>query len=80
MVSNKDGVWLVDPHKSSPEEDEKHILLWMGTMLEKFLTRTPESYATLRRDAPPIETPPQREPYRYSQVRAARNTAWSDAC
>lgn len=28
-VTNRDGVWMVDPHAASPEDDEKHILLWL---------------------------------------------------
>ncbi|EJD41266.1 Pet127-domain-containing protein [Auricularia subglabra TFB-10046 SS5] len=66
-LTNKEGVWMVDPETASPEEDEKHILLWMGTMLEKFLTRTPEEFMTLLRTAPPLTEPPPREAYQYSQ-------------
>jgi hypothetical protein len=37
-------------------------------MLEKFLTRTPEQFAQLYKDGPPLDEPPKKETYRYSKV------------
>ncbi|KAH7101600.1 Pet127-domain-containing protein [Auriculariales sp. MPI-PUGE-AT-0066] len=66
-ITQKDGIYTLDPDSSDPEDNERHILLWLGTMLEKFLTKTPEQFSQLTRSAPPLAQPPRKETYRYSK-------------
>ncbi|KAG8759509.1 hypothetical protein FRC14_005797 [Serendipita sp. 396] len=63
-----DGVYCIDSHEI--EESEKHLLLNMGTMLEKFITHSPSDFDFLRRDSPipdNIEELKRPETYRYSK-------------
>ncbi|KAJ3515386.1 hypothetical protein NLJ89_g1789 [Agrocybe chaxingu] len=67
----KDGVYAVDSHTAEFDDPDKNVLTWMGTLLEHFLTKTPEKFKKfLRRESEPIqknETPIMREAFRFSK-------------
>ncbi|KAI0269903.1 mitochondrial protein Pet127-domain-containing protein [Gloeopeniophorella convolvens] len=70
VLNYHDGVYLIDKAESDPGLASKNILVWMGTMLEKFLTRPPTEFLGLTRIAadPSVRTEePAREAYRYAK-------------
>ncbi|CAG7845917.1 mRNA degradation protein pet127, mitochondrial Flags: Precursor [Serendipita indica DSM 11827] len=62
-----DCIYCIDSHEI--DEQEKNLLLNMGTMLEKFVTQTPEQFSQLLRSTPTTEDEgamKKPETYRYS--------------
>ncbi|KAH8998517.1 mitochondrial protein Pet127-domain-containing protein [Lactarius akahatsu] len=55
ILNYRDGVYLIDnANDRVPGFSEKNVLIWMGTLLEKFLTHSPTDFLRLTRsfDAP----------------------------
>ncbi|KAF9013467.1 mitochondrial protein Pet127-domain-containing protein [Cyathus striatus] len=68
LLKHNNGIYAVDSHKPD-DAREKNILLWLGTLLEKFLTTSPEEFKNYLLTSPgPIEEEqdPRREAYRFS--------------
>ncbi|TDL22248.1 Pet127-domain-containing protein [Rickenella mellea] len=67
---HRNGMYAIDNHK--PDDlAEKNILTWMGTMLEKFLTMSPEKFSTLLRSSPEVshmKLDNRKEAYRYAKT------------
>ncbi|KAL0064689.1 hypothetical protein AAF712_008387 [Marasmius tenuissimus] len=78
VFNHKDGRYAIDSYSDNSLEAEKNILTWMGTLLEKYLTMSPEEFVTYMRthaERPVIEDDkasdgPVREAYRYSKSNA----------
>ncbi|KAF5382603.1 hypothetical protein D9615_002963 [Tricholomella constricta] len=71
VVYNHDkGVYAIDSDSDNDDVD-KNILTWMGTLLEKYLTATPDEFAAYIRSNPAPESPlaesPLRDAYRYAK-------------
>ncbi|KDQ62374.1 hypothetical protein JAAARDRAFT_149198 [Jaapia argillacea MUCL 33604] len=68
-LNYKDGVYAFDSTSDVPGASEKNILTWLGTMLEKFLTTSPEEFTKLLRSTPAteVDSDPRREAYRYAK-------------
>lgn len=66
-MTSKGNVYAIDSMGS--DAADKNILIWIGTLLEKFLTMTPSDFSSFTRsDASPSEKEnPDREPYRYAK-------------
>ncbi|KAG6830703.1 hypothetical protein H0H92_015179 [Tricholoma furcatifolium] len=69
ILNYKDGVYAIDSDSSYSNIADKNILTWMGTMLEKLLTSTPEEFAPYMRfnPGPPKVENPLRDAYRYAK-------------
>ncbi|KAH9042070.1 mitochondrial protein Pet127-domain-containing protein [Lactarius pseudohatsudake] len=71
ILNYRDGVYLIDSAGDRvPGYSEKNVLIWMGTLLEKFLTYSPTDFLRLTRscDAPtPLAEESKREAYRYAK-------------
>ncbi|THH19214.1 hypothetical protein EW146_g1928 [Bondarzewia mesenterica] len=70
VLKHNDGVYAIDSDSLIPGSAEKNVLTWMGTLLEKFLTTSPEKFSRLLRSSDdPLEPEdsPTREAYRYSK-------------
>ncbi|KAI9443275.1 mitochondrial protein Pet127-domain-containing protein [Lactarius indigo] len=71
ILNYRDGVYLIDSAGDRvPGFSQKNVLVWMGTLLEKFLTCSPTDFLRLTRssDAPtPLAEESKREAYRYSK-------------
>ncbi|KAK7690049.1 hypothetical protein QCA50_006694 [Cerrena zonata] len=69
LLNYKDGVYATDYDPSDPGMTERNILTWQGTLLEKYLTASPEEFETLLRKNPPADGPvdTRREAYRYAK-------------
>ncbi|KAJ3788383.1 mitochondrial protein Pet127-domain-containing protein [Lentinula aff. detonsa] len=71
IFNYKDGVYSIDSGSSAEEDTDKNVLLWMGTILEKYITMPSEEFLSYMRShpAPPerITEEPTREAYRYSK-------------
>ncbi|KAF9481176.1 Pet127-domain-containing protein [Pholiota conissans] len=68
----KDGVYSVDSLGSEYDDPDKNVLTWMGTLLENFLTKTPEDFKKFMRiESEPLESEEQkqlmREAFRFSK-------------
>ncbi|KAL0960662.1 hypothetical protein HGRIS_005692 [Hohenbuehelia grisea] len=72
VFNHKDGVYSIDSDKTHPGVDERNILTWMGTLLEKFLTTSPEEFQQCLRSSPPPPgaEKPKREAYRYAKSKS----------
>ncbi|KAJ4482210.1 mitochondrial protein Pet127-domain-containing protein [Lentinula aciculospora] len=72
IFNYRDGVYSIDSGSSTEEDTNKNILLWMGTILEKYLTMPSDEFLTYLRSnlAPPekITEESTREAYRYSKA------------
>ncbi|KAF9468569.1 mitochondrial protein Pet127-domain-containing protein [Collybia nuda] len=72
LFNYKDGVYAIDS-AGDPALADKNILTWLGTLLEKFLTMTPEAFSTYMRSEKPLPVEgtqtedPTREAYRYAK-------------
>ncbi|KAJ3972992.1 mitochondrial protein Pet127-domain-containing protein [Lentinula raphanica] len=70
VFNHKDGVYSIDS-SSSEEDREKNILLWMGTLLEKYITMPSGEFLSYLRSHPVQQEQafeePVREAYRYSK-------------
>ncbi|KAG5651235.1 hypothetical protein H0H81_009354 [Sphagnurus paluster] len=69
VFNHNQGVYAIDSDSDKGDVD-KNILTWMGTLLEKYLTTTPEEFAGfMRPNAPPPSLPvePPRDAYRYAK-------------
>ncbi|KAG6866296.1 hypothetical protein C0991_006392 [Blastosporella zonata] len=69
ILNHKDGIYAIDSDAEKEKMADKNILTWMGTLLEKYLTSTPEEFAPYMRFNPP---PPEventlRDAYRYAK-------------
>ncbi|KAJ7601014.1 mitochondrial protein Pet127-domain-containing protein [Mycena floridula] len=63
-----DGIYTIDSASSDTKSPDVNILLWMGTLLEKYLTMPPEEFATYQRaNPPPTAADDRREAYRYAR-------------
>ncbi|KAJ3935095.1 MAG: mitochondrial protein Pet127-domain-containing protein [Lentinula lateritia] len=71
VFNYRNGVYSIDSDSDKEEGADKNILLWMGTILEKYLTMPSEEFlSNLRsRPAPPGKNTDEstREAYRYSK-------------
>ncbi|KAJ3873972.1 mitochondrial protein Pet127-domain-containing protein [Lentinula edodes] len=71
VFNYRNGVYSIDSDSDKEESADKNILLWMGTILEKYLTMPSEEFlSNLRsRPAPPGNNTDEstREAYRYSK-------------
>ncbi|KAJ4491307.1 mitochondrial protein Pet127-domain-containing protein [Lentinula edodes] len=71
VFNYRNGVYSIDSDSDKEESADKNILLWMGTILEKYLTMPSEEFlSNLRsRPAPPGKNTDEstREAYRYSK-------------
>ncbi|KAG6877748.1 hypothetical protein C0993_004251 [Termitomyces sp. T159_Od127] len=70
ILNHNDGVYAIDSDSEKDRFADKNILTWMGTLLEKFLTSSPEEFAPYMRFNPP---PPQvekrlRDAYRFAKA------------
>lgn len=73
-----DNVYAFDGGSGTDEDyglSNMNVLTWMGTMLEKYLTMSPEDFNTLLKSPAGTETKPsvapEREAYQYSKVAAS---------
>ncbi|KAJ8519016.1 hypothetical protein ONZ45_g3987 [Pleurotus djamor] len=67
VFRHKDGVYSIDSDKGSDVAD-RNILTWMGTLLEKFLTASPQEFKQLLRSNPPApDHSIKREAYRFAK-------------
>ncbi|KAF5338905.1 hypothetical protein D9611_008756 [Ephemerocybe angulata] len=71
-MNYREGIYTIDSLKSELDYPEKNILLWLGTILEKFLTVSPAEFSKLLQHTPLPEATLQelraeREAYRYAQ-------------
>ncbi|PAV16908.1 Pet127-domain-containing protein [Pyrrhoderma noxium] len=64
----KDGVYMINSDNTDEDDSQLNILLWMGTMLEKFFTMPKSGFGKLLKSQSPENTF-KREPeaYRYSK-------------
>ncbi|KAF7422635.1 hypothetical protein PC9H_010791 [Pleurotus ostreatus] len=68
ILNYRDGVYAIDSDSDSPEATDRNVLTWMGTLLEKFLTTSPQEFKTHLRSTPSDpEVNPKREAYRYAK-------------
>ncbi|KAF9527551.1 mitochondrial protein Pet127-domain-containing protein [Crepidotus variabilis] len=44
LLNYKDGVYAIDSHSAEYDDPDKNVLTWMGTLLENFLTKSPEKF------------------------------------
>ncbi|KAG6875420.1 hypothetical protein C0992_003933 [Termitomyces sp. T32_za158] len=72
VLNHNDGVYAIDSDGDKNRFAEKNILTWMGTLLEKFLTSSPEEFAPYMRFNPP--PPPVekrlRDAYRFAKSKS----------
>ncbi|KAF4617875.1 hypothetical protein D9613_006069 [Agrocybe pediades] len=68
-LNYKDGIYAIDSHTADYDDSDKNVLTWMGTLLENFLTKTPEQFRKFMRfeAAPENTSPPLREAYRFAK-------------
>ncbi|KAF8073820.1 RNA processing-related protein, mitochondrial RNA degradation [Lyophyllum atratum] len=70
IMNYNDGVYTIDSDSNSDVAD-KNILTWMGTLLEKYLTATPEEFAAYIRANPALASlqmeSPLKDAYRYAK-------------
>lgn len=78
VFNHKDGVYSIDSDPAKDGDSDKNILVWMGTLLEKYLTSSTEDFLPYMRSHPASEkiTPeePVREAYRYSKASTQLNS------
>ncbi|KAF4577114.1 hypothetical protein EYR36_005101 [Pleurotus pulmonarius] len=68
ILNYRDGVYAIDSDSDSPEATDRNVLTWMGTLLEKFLTTSPQEFKSHLRSTPSDpEVNPKREAYRYAK-------------
>ncbi|EIN12750.1 Pet127-domain-containing protein [Punctularia strigosozonata HHB-11173 SS5] len=69
VFHHKDGRYAIDSDETVKGSSEKNILTWMGTLLENFLTKSPEDFSKLLRSnhVAPEEVDDRREAYRYAK-------------
>ncbi|KAI9465433.1 mitochondrial protein Pet127-domain-containing protein [Lactarius psammicola] len=71
ILNYRDGVYLIDKAGDLvPGLSEKNVLIWMGTLLEKFLTYSPRDFLRLTRSSEVPAAPAEeskREAYRYAK-------------
>ncbi|KAG6890777.1 hypothetical protein C0995_003207 [Termitomyces sp. Mi166 len=69
LLNHKNGKYAIDSDSEKEKYADKNILTWMGTMLERFLTSTPEEFAPYMRFNPPPPTVENRlrDAYRYAK-------------
>ncbi|KAF9497714.1 Pet127-domain-containing protein [Pleurotus eryngii] len=68
ILNYRDGVYAIDSDSDSPEATDRNVLTWMGTLLEKFLTTSPQEFKThLRSTISDPEVNSKREAYRYAK-------------
>ncbi|KAH0586325.1 hypothetical protein H2248_007572 [Termitomyces sp. 'cryptogamus'] len=69
LLNYRDGRYAIDSDSDKEQFADKNILTWMGTLLEKFLTSTPEEFAPYMRfnSPPPTAEKQLRDAYRYSK-------------
>ncbi|KAG6850279.1 hypothetical protein H0H93_015536 [Arthromyces matolae] len=69
LLNHRDGMYAIDSAGEKDSAAEKNILTWLGTLLERYLTSTPEEFAPYMRFNPP--SPPMekklRDAYRYAK-------------
>ncbi|PFH53954.1 hypothetical protein AMATHDRAFT_136395 [Amanita thiersii Skay4041] len=65
----RDGRYAIDSHSDKYEYEDKNILTWMGTLLEKFLTIPPDKFKSYMRSHPPPADfkRPTREAFRFAK-------------
>ncbi|EDR13806.1 RNA processing-related protein, mitochondrial RNA degradation [Laccaria bicolor S238N-H82] len=68
ILNHDEGVYAIDSYEKGGDSD-KNILTWMGTLLEKFMTMTPEEFTTFTRSeaATEVKDSSLREAYRYAK-------------
>ncbi|KAF5389241.1 hypothetical protein D9757_003485 [Collybiopsis confluens] len=71
VFNYNDGVYSIDSSSSKSSDNDKNILLWMGVVLEKYLTMSSEDFLSFIRSHPyqleKMPEEPTREAYRYSK-------------
>ncbi|KIL67829.1 hypothetical protein M378DRAFT_177093 [Amanita muscaria Koide BX008] len=69
VFNHKDGTYAIDSESDKAGHAEKNILTWMGTLLEKYLTMSPEDFTACMRSSPPQEqvTDPTKDAFRYAK-------------
>ncbi|KAG5648278.1 hypothetical protein DXG03_004848 [Asterophora parasitica] len=71
VFNHNDGVYAIDSSSDKDGDANKNILTWMGTLLEKYLTVSPEEFAGFMRWNPApegLQTESQlRDAYRYAK-------------
>ncbi|KAF9077594.1 mitochondrial protein Pet127-domain-containing protein [Rhodocollybia butyracea] len=69
--NHNNGVYAIDSLGDESDKADKNILLWMGHLLEKYLTTPSENFLSYMRSQlpPPPKNPdgPTKEAYRYSK-------------
>lgn len=72
VFNHSDGVYSIDSDPNKDGDSDKNILLWMGTLLERYLTSSSEDFLPYMRTHPAsqdkISDEPIREAYRYSKA------------
>ncbi|KAG6917458.1 hypothetical protein DXG01_002435 [Tephrocybe rancida] len=69
VLNHNDGAYAIDSDAEKDRMADKNILTWMGTLLEKYLTSSPEEFAPYMRfnPPPPGVKNPLRDAYRYAK-------------
>ncbi|EJC98163.1 Pet127-domain-containing protein [Fomitiporia mediterranea MF3/22] len=71
VFNHKNGVYMIDSDSTDNDDSEWNILMWLGTMLESFLTLPRNEFEKLLRTLSPENTfEKQPEAYRYSQSKS----------
>jgi uncharacterized protein (DUF2225 family) len=71
VFNHKDGRYMIDSSADKNDDAAKNILIWLGTLLEKFLTSPKEKFAAYRRSITDVALPEKssmREAFRFSKV------------
>ncbi|KAH9480468.1 mRNA degradation protein, mitochondrial [Psilocybe cubensis] len=71
-LNYEDGIYAIDSMSTEWDDPDRNILTWMGTLLENFVTKSPEEFnAFMRVESSPVENeavpPPKKEAYRYAK-------------
>ncbi|EKM79419.1 hypothetical protein AGABI1DRAFT_59024 [Agaricus bisporus var. burnettii JB137-S8] len=70
VFNHKDGRYMIDSSAEKNDDAEKNILLWLGTLLEKFLTVPKEQFAGYLRSNTDVALPEKstmRDAFRFSK-------------
>ncbi|KIM43393.1 hypothetical protein M413DRAFT_444219 [Hebeloma cylindrosporum] len=71
VLNHKDGIYAIDSYTPEYDDPDKNVLTWLGTLLENFLTKSPEHFKNfMRLGSAPIEKdekPLMRAAYRFAK-------------